>query len=95
MVSGIWSGHSASPARPVDQQARDTLHALSSISTHSRLPFGNGALRVPPSLPFSWFHVKPLRAIALVQREHRYDFTMPAARSTSFADTEAAHSPST
>ena len=58
MASGIWSGHSTSPARPVDQQARDTLHALSSISTHSRLPFGNGALRVPPSLPFSWFHVK-------------------------------------
>ena len=58
MASDIWSGHSTSPARPVDQQARDTLHALSSISTHSRLPFGNGALRVPLSLPFSWFHVK-------------------------------------
>ena len=58
MASGIWSGHSTSPTRPVDQQARSTLHALSSISTHSRLPFGNGALRVPPSLPFSWFYVK-------------------------------------
>ena len=39
MASGIWSGHSTSPARPVDQQARDTLHAHSSISSYSRLPF--------------------------------------------------------
>ena len=39
MASGIWSGHSASPTRPVDQQAHDTLHALSSITTYSRLPF--------------------------------------------------------
>ena len=38
MASGIWSGHSASPARRVDGQARDALHALSSISTHSGLP---------------------------------------------------------
>ena len=27
MASGIWSGHSTSPARPVDQRARDTFRS--------------------------------------------------------------------
>jgi len=66
MASGIWSIHSDSPARPVDQRARDTFRSsdrsvcvpgcrLESIRSTCHLPCS--------SRGFTW---NVLRAIALV-----------------------------